>query len=508
MRSLRTILMVCAVAAPGFILHAQENHGRAWEDIETSRLMWAQSSNSAGILFDAPADHNKLDTGYSHEAGDYRLMQSGSGVGEFHFHTYGFKKISKIQLWGSFRYENVSESGASFNTMLVNPYDERFLYSAADSIPGQWKKQSYDMQFKASMPVGKRLAAGIHVLYTDRIAASQIDPRAESYNYSLELKPALTWVSGIGKIGLSGTYSNTFERSTPSISNTQEIQKVYLMRGLGNWVGDQIGGSGLSTMYFRCNTWGGALQYALDSPTRILAELSYCSDNTIITESATQPKPHGSTIRQNLCALGSATWGESVRHSIKLNANVVNTAGTESTSVWNKESGRWETVHTAGQVKLFTLETTVGWEAMVLDGESYTWRFNAEAGWEQKEDSYALPYSVFRYGNVMAKAGAGRNIIIGKASLLTSARLSYSKNVYGDYSYSGHRSGTAPVSQLYPHNLSILSSDRLLAGLDLEYAVPVHSGVNLAFYACGAYLVARPILRNRWSASGGIKLYF
>ncbi len=517
MRTYRLILSLLLTAPLCINLAAQELHDKAWSVLNEGGALWMGSENAAGLSFDAPAEFNLLDADFSYERGYYRLKQSPKREGELTFDTQGLKKIGRITAWGRFSYSNSSESGASFNTLLGNPYDERFMYTAADSVEGQWKKQSYLLQFKAALPLGDRVSTGLHVIYNDRIAAGQIDPRAESYHYSVSVKPALAWTSDFGTMGLNGLYTNTFERSTPSISNSQEIQKVFLLRGLGNWVGDQVGGSGLSTMYFRCNSWGGGLQYSWSEGWKLLADLGYTVDKTAITESATQPKPHGNTYRQSISGSVSAIWGETVQHFLRLSAKGVKTKGTEHTVLWDTGSGQWITAMSIDQVMLRSLDASLDWNAYLTDGEAYSWHWGAGAAWEGKDDTYALPHSVFRYGNASISAIGERRFRFSNSSLTVAVRLRVTKNLYGEYSYQGHRSATAPVRDLYTHNLSILSADRLQAGLEAEYAFGVAKGINLAFFAQGSYLTAScdwvyevsgTARRQRGNAIGGVKLYF
>lgn len=488
-------------------LDAQGAGDRAALLLNTTRATWFQSANASGLAFSAPDAFNLVDAAYSYESGDYRRMQSGTSNGVFDFDTQGALKVGKVQLWGRFRYDNTDERGSSFNTLLYDPYDERFMYTAADTVAGQWKKQSYDMQFKAAVPIGEHLAAGVHVEYKDRIAAGQIDPRAESFNYSVTVRPGLAWKAGRSVIGVNGLYSNTFERSTASISNTQETQKVYLLRGLGNWVGEQVGGGGLSTMYFRCNSWGGGMQYSYSSDWQLMAEAGYCSHATEIHESATQPKPHGDTRKQVVSASVTALFGSRWLHKVNLSSEASVTTGIEPTTQWNTDDGVWEITYSAEQCKLLTLNALLSYDAFLTEGGSYIWRFSGKAGLEAKRDSYALPASRFEYTNFLASAGTETRIgFSGGSSLLLGITLSGVKNLGAVYEYNGHRTGTPPVRDLYPHDLAILSADRLSSRLAAEYAFPVGKGLRLAFCGEGEFLIAS--CGKRVAALGAVRLYF
>ena len=491
-------------------LGAQEVRDGTGYALNQDLTLWAGSSNAAGLAISPYRQFNILSGQYKMENGEYRQMQTGTQVGDLEFDTQGAKRIGKVQVWGRFRYNNVNDKGSSFNTLLYDPYDERFMYTAADTVAGQWKKQAYEMQFKAAMPLGEIFSAGVHVKYTDRIAAGQIDPRAESYHYSVVARPGLVWTAGKSRIGANGLYSNTFERTTPSISNSEVVQKVFLMRGLGNWVGEQVGGGGLSTMYFRCNTWGGAIQYAYDGSWELFSELSYASHLTRITESATQPKPHGRTRQQEL-GLNAAAVLRSERFTDKFSMNVgdVRTIGIEPTALWNGDKGEWEVQMELEQCKFSTSDVTLSYDRYLKDGDGYKWHLNGKLGFEAVHKSYASPLSEFQYGLLTASAGTEYKFRIGNGALLAGASAGWSKNLgNARYEYNGHRTGTAPVEVLYPHNLSILSADRLQGGISAEYCIPVGKVTSLAFCAEGDFLYAYAISKSRTALLGAVRLYF
>ena len=498
-------LVPCALAAQG-------GKDRTVLKLNELDALWSASSNAAGLVLSPYREFNALDVRYGWQGGEYRPMQTGTDVSDLQFDTQGAKQIGKVQVWGRFRYNNISDKGASYNTLLYDPYDERFLYTAADTVAGVWKKQSYEMQFKAAMPLTDNLAAGLHVKYTDRIAAGQIDPRAESYHYSIAVKPALAFRGGFGSLGLSGLYTNTFERSTPSISNTQVNQKVYLLKGLGNWVGEQVGGGGLGTMYFRCNTWGGALQYAYDGNWKLFSELSWARHATKTTESPTQPKPHGNTVRDEFVFSSGAHFGNGeLLHVISADASLYITKGTEPTVTWNTAAGIWEVLTELEQCSMRTASASASYHLFKKEGNGYKTHMQASLGFEDKADTYATPSSVFSYDNILAEIGAESRFAIGKGSLLVGASVQGCKNLQAQYVYSGHRTDTAPVSELYPHNLAVYSADRLKGSLGAEYAFQVSDGSSLAFCiegsGTGALCGALGTL-YRWSANGAVKLYF
>ena len=494
------------------VLAAQGGKDRTAFTLNELGALWSGSSNAAGLVLSPYGEFNVLDLRYGWQGGDYRPMQTGTSVSDIQFDTQGARQIGKVRLWGRFRYNNISDTGSSYNTLLYDPYDERFLYTAADTVAGAWKKQSYDMQFKAAMPLTESIAAGLHVKYTDRIAAGQIDPRAESYHYSVLVKPAVALKGEFGSIGLSGLYANTFERSTPSVSNTQVNQKVYLLKGLGNWVGEQVGGGGLGTMYFRCNTWGGGLQYAYESGWKLFSELSWAHHATRTSESPTQPKPHGNTLQDEFSFTSGAQFGDSgTLHRICAEASFKRTKGTEPTVSWNTADGVWDILTELEQCSMRTASASLAYHLYKTEDDGYKTHLYSTLCFEDKADTYASPSSVFYYDNILAAIGAEGRFTLGPGSLLIGGSVQGCKNIQSGYTYSGHRAGTAPVRELYPHNLAVYSADRLTGSLSAEYAFPLSAGTNLAFCLEGSgteALCGELGTLYRICADGAIKLYF
>ena len=126
------------------LVAAQGKNDRAWLDLNQARTLWMASGNAAGLAVQAPETFNLVEARYDREDGSWRPLQSGEHTANVQFDTQGARQIGAVRLWGHFRYNNVNEKESSFNTLLYNPYDERFLYTAADSVEGQWKKQSYE----------------------------------------------------------------------------------------------------------------------------------------------------------------------------------------------------------------------------------------------------------------------------------------------------------------------------------------------------------------------------
>lgn len=454
--------------------------------------LWLNSDNAAGLSLSPVGDFNSVGFLYGFSRGDFHLMQEGGSNSDFGFDTQGAKKAGKFRLWGRFAYNNIMEDGTRFNTMLFNPFDERKLYGVADSVTSKWKRQAYILEFKAALPVlWKRLHAGLHLRYSNSIAAKQNDPRAESYQYFITLKPSLVYSSPFGAFGLSGYYSNEFERSVPSLSNSSEPQGVYILKGLGNFTKETVGSSGLNTMYYRINTFGASLQYGYEGGSfDVLAEGGVLYHLTKTAQSATRPLNMGSVDVLDIKAVFQALFGQKKSQKLSLCFLQRISEGTEHTSIWGTDSGLWEVKSSAVMSVYSTLNAKTSYDFFIMDGPFWRWKYHASLSWKNKKDEYKLPNSVFAYSKAEINMAADRNFRLGGSALSAGLEAEYSKSLSGKYSYSGMNSKAAPAMLWYPHDLRILTSDYIRVGVSAGYSGTVKKDINIYVSTSFSFLYA------------------
>lgn len=467
--------------------------------------LWHCSTNSAGLAYRHMPTANVVNFLYDGRSGDFHRAQEGSSFSGIAFDTEGSLGVGKTRLWGHFRYDRINEQGTAFNTILFDPFDERQVFSVADPNVSDWNRQVYSMEFKAAAPLGKRLFSGVHVVYSDRLSAKQVDPRSESYRYDLSVVPSLVWnVGGSHAVGLSLEYSRFFERSVPVLSNVSEIQDVYVLRGLGNFVKNIVGSGGLSTIYYHTNTYGAALQYFTDRPGfGLLAEGGMRRHSTTTRESATQPFNMGSTQMTEIFS----NVRVSLPHRAVLSASFLyrNTDATEYTSVWNMSTGEWEVRTSALGSRYGTLKADVSYDRFCG-----RWLFGGKAEWISKDDRYMLPESSFNYSNLAVSLKAGRLFESGRTTWEARADALYNRNLGGGYSYTGLQAKDAPAAVWYPADISVLTSDYLSAGVTLSFTTPMGGrlkGTSLrpSLYAGSTFAADN---RNRSVFGAGISLLF
>ena len=465
--------------------------------------LWLRSTNAAGLASTFLPEYNIVSALYSTHNGDFHRVQSGDSFSDIAFDTEGSLGVGKTRLWGHFRYDNITEKGTAYNTILFDPYDERQIFSVADPRVSDWKRQAYLMEFKTAHPISDRLFAGVHVSYADRLAAKQVDPRSESFRYDLSVIPSVAWrIIGLSSIGLSLEYSRFFERTAPTLSNASEIQDVYVLRGLGNFVKDIVGSGGLSTIYYDCNTWGASAQYNLyKCEWELLAEAGFRSHATSTRESATQPFNMGSTRMQEAFTNISAKLPSAL-----LAASFIyrNTDATEYTSVWNLSTGEWEVRTSALGSRYGTVQAGMSYDHYFGDRDDalYDWLLGARVGWISKNDRYLLPAASFTYSNLCFSARTEKLFSFGKLLWEAGADVLYNLNLGGEYSYTGVQPNENPATIWYPGDISVLGSDYFSAGASVgvtKKSLSISAKGNAIFASEG---------RKRFCLSLGLNLIF
>ncbi|MGN1216326.1 MAG: DUF6850 family outer membrane beta-barrel protein [Candidatus Cryptobacteroides sp.] len=473
---------------------------------ETS--LWFNTSNAAGIGVKDLQVYNTADIGYLFESGSYHRMQEGSDCGTLSFNTQGATKVGKIQLWGQFSYDNITANGTRFNTLVFDPFDERFIYNVADPVESQWKRQAYDMEFKLSFPIGRKLHGGLHARYYDRIAAKQNDPRAESTSYDVFVRPSLVFRMGNrSSLGVDLGYSHMLERSAPTLSNGSILQNVYVLRGLGNYTEDIVGSGGLYTMYYTCNAFGGHVQYALDSDIGLVVEAGGEYKPTGLRQDAAHPRDMGRANVADITLDIQALFGqERILHKFSLDALYRMTDGIEYSTKQIQGSG-WEVLAESIMSTYRTLSADLAYNCFItgsdggrmagsdagvdgLAGDSFIWDFMGKVSYFSKDDKYLSPVSRFHYSGLSLTAGARRRFMFKRSTLDAGLDLTAMKSFGGGYEYSGVRSLSIPVNEWYPSDLNHLTADYLRTGLSLSWLHRTASSLSYGLTLTGAFLTA------------------
>lgn len=473
--------------------------------------LWFAGNNAAGISFSSLSDYNIVNSDFKYKNGDFSLMQEGKNSSVVSFDTQGAIKKGKFSLWGLFNYklENINKS--YFNTLLFNPFDERLLYNVADTVESTWNRQCYQMTFKASAPLMEdKLSLGMQVSYSDRIASKQNDPRAESYSYILDVKPSFVLKLGKIKIGGYALYSHLLERTAPTLSNGSEIQRVYMLRGLGNFINEIVGQSGLRTMYYFINSFGGGVQFAFNAPSvQMICDIGAVVNNSITRHGAINPRMIGNVAVFEYYTSFDFLYGKRFNNKISLRVNRHSSYGTEYTTIIDKDSGNWNIVSDAVMSTYEKTSVMLLWRKYIMHGDTRRWLLETNILWKDKRDRYLLPKSWLFYDNLKFTSIVKRHFNAGGSSLDLGGIFSLRKNILGEYVYSGSKSSSPPVRNWYTHDTKVLTSDYIRCGIDVDWTFPIKNAINFSIHSDVGTMYA---LCNRgmyiFDASCGISIIF
>ena len=220
--------------------------------------LWFSTDNAAGLAFSPLASYNDLNLSYSGKFGKFSVAQDAVTSHNVEFETSGALSLGGFRLWGDFSFKNIFDKGVRYNS---NRYEvpENMPYYIADSYSSDWNRQEYDLSVKGASPVlWNFVSFGLSLDYQTRVGAKQLDPRCETYNYHINVAPSVVFrFASNHHLGVDGFFEYAHERTTPSLNNSFEDQKVFITSGLGEYLLGKIGGNdGQKTWLYRAYEYG------------------------------------------------------------------------------------------------------------------------------------------------------------------------------------------------------------------------------------------------------------
>jgi len=204
--------------------------------ISTERIMllnstWSESSNAASLsCFNCERGVAKAWLGYLHESGNYRLFQEPDETNRYGFHTNGYSAVGKWRFYGSFNYFSETDGGISW-VNVIEPYNGN-PYTVGDSVGGDYWKEYYTMEGKATWMMNGNFSAGIDVKYRGGVGTKRKDPRPENTITDFEITPGVIWNSGKLRLGASLRIESGKE-DIEFTSVTGNKFDLFYFRGLG-----------------------------------------------------------------------------------------------------------------------------------------------------------------------------------------------------------------------------------------------------------------------------------
>lgn len=462
-------------------------------ELTKSKSLWFNTNNAAGLTITPLDNFSEVSVGYGLNNGDFKMAQSGKNESTLKFNTNGALNLGGIMLWGNFNYDNNTSKESCYNTGLYNPFRD-MPYYIADPVISKWKRQSYDLNLKAASPIlWNFMGFGCEVDYTSKTAAKQNDPRSTNYYYTIQVRPGLLFkVNDKHFFGINALYENLYERSRPENSNEQIDQPVFIMRGLGNYTADVLGGiGGIGTTYYKGNILGGAFQYNYKGALNALLNIKYNYKVEDAFMSPSKPQRLGST-KQNVFEGNLQLMIDgNYTHKLTLNYYDKSTDGVEYIQVIDNsyDVQQWVTVAKYVRSKYSLQVASLKYDFFAGNDRGYSWRAGVNGEYSNKSDEYYLPNSTLTAENIFANIFAKKNFILGsKNALLFGLNIGYSKNIDGEYVYGGANASSQLVTEMFKNDIAFLTSDYLRLGGELNFSFLVAKKMSMFLSAKCQYL--------------------
>lgn len=479
-----------AVSAPGDSLA-----------IAPLRLEIYKATNTLRNGFDAAAldytggfSYADVSVGADMSKGDFRRPQQPQSDYNIHFNAEGAQRVGRFYLNGGFSFEQSFENDVRFSSVF-DPL-RGMPYLMADSTGGDWTKQSYDMWVDIAMPVVRnRLSAGLGVDLAVGRGAKKTDPRPQSNTDRIALKPSLAFNAGAGGVvSASFIWSMYRESSNLILYDASEPQKLYLLKGLGQYTYEIFSNTERERQY-EGDLFGASVGYAY-SDGFFSASLSGRYRNDV--EEAFDidyNKPH---MRGRLYSdLYDARLllnfrGGRLRHSVDVSYEGVSRSGREIVQIFDSSPSvnKWITdsdiparyIDNESRIEL-------SYALWVMREKNYSWHVSATGGYEDVSQRYDAVQSFMDYRHLSAAVDVEKVFFIRSGFFRLGVRLSGVKTLDSGFEYTERETDDDTVRLgLMEPDYAILCSDYALADLNLTYGICLKRSRSLWFSLGGGYL--------------------
>ena len=332
-----TIMLLCA-GLPAYGQQVADTVYRV-DRVDRNRP-WLHTTNAAGLGESALPAAGQTWLGGHFVQGDFRRVQQPESTRELLFFSEGYHPVQKGVVYGSFQYKQQEDLNIQLNDVM-DPY-RGTPYLLADSIGGDWKKQSYSLQLKAASGplLHQQLRAGLGIDYKLATGARQNDPRPLNNVNDLQLFPGLTWqLYPAHTIGLNGYFGAFQESVSLQNKNTNRTQLLYKLLGMGQYEVPTIL-SVSASRYYKGKRYGGDVQYHYQSKSvQVLVAAGYRSYKEEVTDGSVTPLKGGTLDETSAHASVEVLYKQ---HRLSGSYVQYDRTGTETQYVRNRTTGNWD----------------------------------------------------------------------------------------------------------------------------------------------------------------------
>lgn len=457
----------------------------------TDHLTTSSLSSQKGFL--PKFSYSEIAVGSQYETGSLHRPQTGEDILDINFDALGGRRLGKFFLDGGFsfrqRFENNVKFASTFDPLRGNPY------YIADSTGGDWRKQSYNLWADVAFNVlDDRLTAGLGLDVEVGRGAKKIDPRPLANTNRITVEPSLSYNAySFGIFSLSMVYSVFKESSNLILYDSSQPQKLYLMKGLGQYVyevfsntererkfdGDDIG---LRFGYlFRKNGLSASLSGSWTNSFEKVYDIDY-----------SKPHTRGKYYDNRLDAvfrLSSVSTGAA--HDFFIGIEDSRASGRELVQVFDSspEVNAWVTdSEIPGRYLYNELKTEAGYSLWLKKGGKPLWRFDITADYLKSSQMYAAMSSFMDYERLETSLSAAKVFYVRSGYFKIGLRGYGGFCIDSGMEYRNREDDSTIGDGLIGPDFRVLTSNVFGGGIDLVYSLKTKKQKSIDFSVSSDYL--------------------
>lgn len=476
------------------------------------QTIWTNSGNAAGLTKDSILIFGSTSLRYQQINGNYKLAQQAQRNQQLNFETERYLPLGKSLFYGRFSYTQQWEKRIKLSDVL-DPY-RGTPYLWADSIGGNWKKQLYTLELKASSPalLNKKIHLGLSADLNVATGARQNDPRPMSTNNQIKVSPALLWnIASKHTLGLNGIYERYREDISMETKNANVNHRIYRFLGMGQMELPTTFVTSASRVYE--GQWLGAnIQYHLKAKNiDWLNNLGYKSGDEEVAEGSSIPRKSG-TWKQTSYSFASQInlKNEKYQHRFSIDLRRLQDTGVEFHEIYNATTKTWQTILEADFYIANTDHAQFTYtfikKKSALD---FSWLTEGGVNYLAVDKNYVIPVSIQEISNAEVWLRGLKNLTLGTNSLHIGARLSYSKNLSQSLHFIPITADRTLITRevLYPDH-GYLSTDFFTASANLQYNFKLPKAKDTQFFVRSAYTLQQNINTPIYGSADGQRHFF
>lgn len=408
--------------------------------IEQHRLTnpYFNAGNAASMMFGERLYYSEISLGMEISNGSFHRPQQPENFNRYLFSAEGSVDLGRVYAIGGFDFKQAYENKTGFNS-IFDPY-RGTPYIIADATGGDWRKQSYDMWTKMATPiVGDALFVGVRAGLTVNRGAKKIDPRPQANTNNIEFAPSLTWkIDNRNALGGYFGYTRFRETSNLLLYDTGNPQKLYLLKGMGQYVYENFNTVNLERRYAG-EELGGGFDYSFTAG-RFSVVLSGAGRNYV--EDATDTRNNRPKLVGRLygieydLSLNLSVRGDRAFHGFNVFYNTVERSGREIIQTENTSSNvnSWVTIAEAPRRSVVTNDSFGAKYSLLLKPHAegyYLWRISLGSVCNNFSDTYKVMDSYVKYKSIMNTLAVERIIPAQKYFFKIGVNGSF-RNVWGN----------------------------------------------------------------------------